>query len=267
MKKTILAIVLAMCCATAWASLFQGEIGLEMYGGYSFTALKNFNDNFVNVFNYGYLEGYAAPKDAAAIPGILEADLKIRYCAAPALPLYLRLGLTRLVDTEILTNTSTGKDIAASVASFNMAYAGAGAKYGFRLSRAFTLLIGADAGLYIPVASFWEVTGNISQTPPVNNNISDPLYNASQRIDFTDIYFGGNAGAGVEWAITDSWGVTIEGGYRFAKAPLTYRKKGIFARDSFNLKELDFSGPYLTGGLVLYFDGRSAVEIQKRSRI
>lgn len=252
-KSMILVIVLVFCSLRAYADSSQGKFGIEMAGGYSFATLSNFNKNFVNVYNYGFLNGFVSPVSATVIPGILQADIKLRYNVANGIPVYLRLGLTRLVDTDILYNSATHIDVSTSVVSFNMAYAGVGAKYGFEFLPAFTLFVGADGGIYIPVDSYWKVTGNTTASPIVNSNTADPLYNASQRIDFTKTYFGGNVELGVEWATTDSWGLIIEGGYKIAKNPVTYNKTGIFTRTSFDFTELDFSGPYLTAGIVLYF--------------
>jgi hypothetical protein len=255
MKKTVFIILLCLCSFRSYAFLSQGESGIEMFCGYSFAALKNFNDNYINVFDYGFLNGYASPVLLKAIPGILQADIKFRYFIVSGIPLYLRLGFTRLVDTAILHDTVSGLDIATSVVSFNTAYAGAGIKYGFKLSPGFSVFIGADGGCYIPVDSYWEVTGNTAASPPVNNT-AGPLYNAFQRIDFTGVYFGGNAAAGIEWELSGSWGVIMEGGYRLARDPVAYKKAGIFTRAGFNFNELDFSGPYVTCGFVFYLGGK-----------
>jgi hypothetical protein len=257
MKKFICVIILCLCALPSYALMAPGEFGIEMAGGYSFTALGNFNSNFTNVFNYGYLNGYSKPVSATAVPGIMTADIKLRYAVASGLPLYLRLGLKRLVDTEILHNTVADTDIATSVVSFNEAYIGAGIKYGFKLAPGFAVFLGADGGCFIPINSYWEVTGNPAANPPVT------AANAYQKIDFTDIFFGANAGAGIEWAITNSWGISIEGGYKLAKTPVTYQKTGIFLNNSFNFNELDFSGPYATGGLVFYFGGKPASDAGK----
>jgi hypothetical protein len=263
MKKITYIILLCLCALPSYALMTPGEFGIEMAGGYSFTTLGNFNANFTNVFNSGFLDsyggnpGYSKPVSATAVPGIMYADIKLRYAVAGGLPLYLRLGLKRLVDTEILHNTVADTDIATSVVSFNQAYIGGGIKYGFKLSPGFSIFLGADGGCFIPINSYWEVTGNTAASPPVIAN-PGPAYNAYQKIDFTDIFFGANAGAGIEWAITNSWGITLEAGYKLAKTPVTYAKTGIFARTNFDFTELDFSGPYATGGLVFYFGGKPA---------
>jgi hypothetical protein len=250
--KTGLVIMLCLFSFKSYASPAKGELDVEMSVGFSFTALENFNDNFVNIFNYGFLDGYAAPVDAEAIPGILQGDIKVRYAVAANVPVYVRFGLTRLVDTETLHDDSTDIDIATSIVSFNMAYVGVGVKYGFKVTPVFTVFIGVDGGGYIPLDSYWEVTGNEEASPLVNTNVIDPLYNASQSIDFTNTYLGGNVGTGIEWAISRTFGIMIEGGYKIAKSPVDYKKTGIFARTTFDLTELDFSGPYATGGIVLY---------------
>jgi tetratricopeptide (TPR) repeat protein len=263
MKKYIFAVILCLCSFPSYALLSQGEFGIEMAGGYSLAALGNFNSNFTGVFNNGFLKGYASPVSATAVPGILQADIKLRYSVAGGFPLYLRLGFTRLVDTEVLRAVPANIDIVTSVVSFNESYIGAGMKLGLKLSPGFALFIGADGGCFIPFNSYWEVTGNTAAGPPVNNNKSDPLYNAYQRIDFTDIFFGGNANAGIELAVADSWGIILEGGYKLARTPVSYQKTGIFARAGFNLNELDFSGPYATGGLTFYFGGAQQQQQQQ----
>jgi len=228
----------------------QGEFGIEMSGGYSGPALGNFNDNFTNVFNYGYLTGMPAYVTATAVSGIMQADVKFRYAVAAGLPIYLRLGITKLEDTEILRDPVSGSDIATSTVSFNETYIGAGLKYGFKISPAFSIFLGADGGCFIPLSSYWEVIGHPGIVPYVSAS--------DDRIDFTDVYFGGNINAGIEWAINSAWGITAEGGYKIAKSPVTYVPSGIFAKTGFNFNELDFSGPYASVGLVFYFGGKAA---------
>jgi hypothetical protein len=254
-KKAVFIILLCLCSLRSYASFPQGGFGIEMTCGYDFTAFANFNSNFTEVFNRGYLDGYGTPKKAHSIPGLLEADVKLRYNMMDGLPAFIRLGFLRLEATEVLQNSATKTEIAVSTASLNVAYAGAGMKYGFKITGDISLFISADGGCFIPVYSYWEVTGNTAENPPVNNT-PGPDYNAYQKIDFADIFFGGNACAGMEWQLSRSWGIIMGAGYRLAKTPVTYTKTGIFARNSFDFTELDFSGPYATAGLVLYFGGK-----------
>ena len=233
------------------------EFGVEMFGGYSFAELKDFNASLTNVFNVGFLDGYAAPKQAKAIPGFIEADVKIRFSMSRVIPVYLRLGLTRLVDTQVLRDTATGTDIATSTVSFNTLYAGLGAKYLYRFNRSISVFAGGDAGLYVPFASSWELKGNEAAIPFVDNNPTDPAYNAYQKMDLTGAYFGGNAGLGAEWQASGSWGLIAEIGCRIAKYAPAYKKEGAFGRPGFDLKEVDMSGPYATAGLVFYIDSNS----------
>jgi len=244
MKKFLVPIFVLILIPHIFAdSGINSRLSIEFRADYGKVSLSNFNENYSNVFNYGFTNMNATGSEINTIP---YSGADIKYFLTQSLAIYLKADYLNYENSDIVKDPVTGSEIADSHVVFNLLYTGLGARYYFGSGRIFPYL-SIDAGVFTHMDSFWEVMTDTSFTEYV------PPGDSYQYINFSGSFFGANAEIGLEWKLFDFMGIEIGGGYRYGADKVSYVPQGIFTSPLFNLTTLDFSGLYGTGALVLYF--------------
>lgn len=259
----------------SYSSPINAKFGIGLKGAYSIINPEEFNDDFSNVIYYGYKSGATDPSKLKTLIGskisaLGQGSRDIKYFLFDNFAMYLRSDYLITEYDDILTIDN--KDVLESHFLLNTLYFGLGARYyisfeGIKLYP----YISVDGGAFIHIQSYWEVSAkNNSAFYVTTTGTNQTSY---QIANFTDPGFGGNAEIGVEFLFTDTIGIGIGAGYRYANLPLSYPATAIFKnKDSkgnliFNASSLDLSGIYLGGGFGLYFGGQEKKEEKTKSKI
>ncbi|MEI7641141.1 MAG: hypothetical protein WCJ46_06505 [bacterium] len=236
----------------------NAQFGFDLRGGACLISPSNFNKNYTNTFEYGF----GIPQVGTPLSGMVMGNLNIKYFVMKNLAAYLRTDLSYSETQDVLSSKGDALypagDVITNYALFSTLYTGVGAKYYFSIGDFnFFPYVALDLGMNFQMGSYWEVTAD-STTYPSLTSVKYSL------VDFTDPFVGLNIEIGAEYLFTDNFGINIGGGYKLASSTVTYAttKNGIFNKpnpftgtDKFNLTEVNLSGGYFLGGVVVHFGG------------
>ncbi len=256
-KKILILISFILFFINSYAEPINAKFGIGIKGAYTLIDPVDFNDDFSNVIYYGYKNTATNPATLKTLTGSLlsamgEGSIDVKYFLIDNFAIYLRSDYLITEYDDILTLDQ--KDVLESHIVLNTMYFGLGVRYylGFEGIKLFPY-ISLDGGAFMHMQSYWEISATSNSAFTVTNQTK------YQVVDFTDMGFGGNAEIGLEFLFTDTIGIGIGAGYRYADLPFSYPQTGIFKnKDSngnpvFNALSIDLSGLYFGGGLALYF--------------
>ncbi len=263
LKRTLgFIILIVMFISPVFAAKYvNAQFGFDLRGGACLINPTNFNLNYTNAIEYGFpgiSSHTTTPIVGTALSGMVMGNLNIKYFVMKNLAAYLRADLSYSETQDVLSTTGNAPlpdgDIITNYALFSTLYTGVGAKYYFSIGD-FNLFpyVAFDLGMNFHMGSYWAVTADSAKYPSLVD--SSLKYSV---VDFTEPFFGLNIEVGTEYLFTDNFGVNIGAGYKLASSTATYAtvSNGIFNNGSkFNLTEVNLSGGYFLGGVVLHFGG------------
>ncbi|MBS1260957.1 MAG: hypothetical protein MAG453_00274 [Calditrichaeota bacterium] len=213
---------------------FSDRFGIQLTGGGSMFALDDINNYFQTTDYVGQVE--ADPGVGGGFALLYRSSEHFRWQIG-----YSWLGETTAKAIDTSDDESNGEIVQQTVSGSEIYLAG---NYLFPLIEDFAI-VSAGAGVSIVSASF-------------DSNDKD-IYGASGR------ELGGRVQLGAELKLTDMFSLSVLGGYRAANVPeLQYEDLTDLDEDGNPIKKpliwtgnrklgVDFSGPFVEGGLRLYF--------------
>jgi len=260
-KKLFAAIVLFLFAPVMFAVGMDGKFGIELRGGYAMINPAVLNTNLLGVFYLGYPNVYdvssysSVDVSGSKLGAMALGDGSLQFFVTPNVALSLKSDFLSMESTD--TVQSGGVDQVFSHIALNVLYIGVGGRYyiGIDGAKGFFPYIGADAGMFLHMDSFWETGVAPTSTVPPYTNANDP--NMYSLIDFKDSFFGANIEVGAQYMFTKTVGVSLGLGYRIASSPVAVSgtTSGVFNKAGFNLTAIDLSGIYVSAGLNFCFGG------------
>jgi tetratricopeptide (TPR) repeat protein len=270
-KKTLLTL-----CSILLISVFtvttSAKVGLELRGGLALISPDEYNNGllYTNVTKNGYgftdalkhiysgntLTAGNLPSDTtgSSLAQMFDGTALISIFLGDSFAIKLRGDILYSDYDDIVSVDSI--DCLYSHTVLTTAFFGAGLAYYLNLSPNLAFFLSADGGMFMNMGSYYEAAAKL-------NDLGLPQ--GAYSVDFNESFFGGHGEAGVQLLFSESVGVSLYGGYRYGKMPVTFPNNGavtlvdskgttIFSKAGvFTSTELDISGAYFGGGLVFYF--------------
>lgn len=268
----------------------SAKINIELNAGLAMPNPTAFNTDFSNALANTYGNSFmlqslgynTLPSDVKGsnITQLFDGGANIKIFLGDSLALLLRgdyLGTDYEDDVSI-----DGVDCLYSHVTINGAFLGAGLAYYMNLNPKFSFFISGDGGMFIQFNSFYEIGANAdpaaqaelaSVNLPCAQNQSASLLipglDISNNVNFTDSGFGGHVELGLQFMLSDFFGISLHGGYQILSIPITYPGDLSNIKDVpfnfidssgnkvFKATSIDLSGPYFGGGIVLSFGNES----------
>jgi hypothetical protein len=256
----------------------MAKIGIELRGGLAlinpdeynagvhYTSDAFNNHGFINAFNRIYSGNGPLFNDLPQ--GVTGTSLSQMFDGGANLNIFLGDSFAIKLRGDALYNeyddivTIDGIDCLYSHTILMLAYAGAGVSYYFNLSPNLSFFLSADGGMFLNLNSFYEV-GSFSDASDKLNLLNIPQ--GAYSVDFKDSFFGGHGEAGVQVLLSEGFGISLFGGYRYGVMPIAFPNNGDVALVNstgptqltktavFNATTIDISGIYFGAGINLYF--------------
>lgn len=214
----------------------------EVFLAYNQTAMTDYNNNIADLNNLYIMNGINAQFQKLDHALLTEASwiADIKSLNSGDWGFYLRAGRLNLIDDKSRINWegTTAYETISSDYSVDYGCVGIRKYFGF-------LYAGADCGAYFN----W------------GNNSDDTLYISSgggnyDRYEYKTAWdtalIGFNLEAGIDYWITDSFGIAARAGYRYVKGTVTV-DMGPEYNDETAVENVDYSGMYLGAGVMIAF--------------
>ncbi len=271
MRKTaVLAVIFGFMFSMSLSAL-NAKGGITVRGGSTMLSPSSFNDDYTTGYGLVYPELWASAAanglDLTSDPleGFFpQINVEAKFFPMENLGILLRGDFTTAEASTTLS--MDGEEVFDNHVAFEFMYAGIGARYYIPIPgvKGFHPYVGADGGAFFHLNSFWQVWADAENT--VIQDYLGPMpeegdnYPYSQTADFTDMFFGGNVEAGIEYLFDGTIGLNVGAGYRIASSPINVEFRNTATGNTLTMSSdsANLGGLYALAGVSFYFGGEKA---------